>query len=104
MKTKKGKVYRVTAKVWLYPGESANWHFITIPKPTSKEMKETHGAHARGWGSLPVSVTMGETTWTTSIFPDAQSGTYLLPLKAQVRRKEGLFEGDTVTLTCTILA
>jgi len=36
-------------------------------------------------------------TWSTSVFPDASSGSYLLPVKAAVRRTEGIDHGDLVT-------
>lgn len=102
MRTKKPSTYIVTGTVWLYPGESANWHFFTIPKKESAELKETFKGLAKGWGSLPVDVTIGKTTWKTSIFPDNKSGTYMLPIKAQVRRREELFDGDSCTVSFSI--
>jgi hypothetical protein len=102
MKTKKSKTYRVTGKIWLYPGVSASWHFFTVPKKESTEIKETFAGLTKGWGSLPISVTIGKTTWATSIFPDTKSGTYILPLKVLVRRKETLFEGDMCTVRFSI--
>ncbi len=93
---------KVTARIWLYPGESANWHFLTIPRNISTQITETYKAFKKGWGSLPVEATIGNTTWNTSIFPDRKSGTYILPLKALIRRQEDLEEGDTATVTLTI--
>jgi hypothetical protein len=104
MKTKKTKKYQISGKIWLYPGESANWHFFTIPKKESGEIKTAYTGLTRGWGSLPVSVTIGKTNWETSIFPDSKSGTYILPLKAVVRKKEHLYEGDTCTVSIEIKA
>lgn len=89
------------AKVWLYPG-AAVWHFITLLKKESEEIKKRFGAKRRGWGSLPVAVTIGKTSWRTSIFPDKKAGAYLLPLKAAVRRKEGIESGDTVAFSIKI--
>lgn len=100
---KKSK-YTLTATLWLYPGENANWHFITIPKKESTLITDTFKAFKKGWGSLPVSATIGKTEWRTSIFPDAKSGTYLLPIKALVRQKEGLEVGDSVMVTVTIMS
>ncbi len=97
MKTKKTS-YTVKGKVWLYPGESANWHFFTIPKSETFELKERYAGLTKGWGSLPVEVTIGNTTWKTSIFPDKKSGTFLLPIKAAVRKKEEVYEGDMCTV------
>jgi len=40
-----------------------------------------------------VSVTLGKTVWETSIFFDRKAGTYVLPLKAAVRKKERVIKG-----------
>ena len=91
-----GNVFKMKSEVWLYQGMSAAWHFISVTKKHSEEIKKRFGGSAKGWGSLPVSVTIGTTTWKTSIFPDKKSGTYLLPLKADVRKKEGIYKGDKI--------
>jgi hypothetical protein len=98
---KKG-TYRITVRLWIYPGESSNWHFVTVPKRESGEITEKFSAKKRGWGSLPVEVKIGKTLWKTSIFPDSKAGTYLLPVKALVRRAEGLEAGDSVTVQFTV--
>jgi hypothetical protein len=99
----KRAVYTMTEKVWVYPGDFANWHFVTLTKKIGQEIKETKGKSARGFGSLPVEVVIGATTWKTSIFPDKRVGSYLLPLKAQVRKKEDIESGESVTFTITLL-
>lgn len=81
--------------MWQYPG-MAGWHFAAVPKKESEEIKKKFGSMQRGWGSLPVAVTIGDTSWKTSIFPDKKSGVYLLPLKAAVRKKEAIFDKDTI--------
>lgn len=82
----------------------AGWHFLTVPEKQSKEIKKSFGGKTRGWGSLPVNVTLDKTSWKTSIFPDKKSGTYLLPLKADVRKKEGVAHGDIVNFVLHIRA
>lgn len=98
----KKKAYTVHGKVWRYPSESASWYFVNLPKKESAEIKASFGALSKGWGSLPVTVTVGKTTWETSIFPDKRSDSYLLPLKAVIRTKEGLREGSLVTFTLKV--
>lgn len=98
----KQRFFKLKSEVWLYPG-MAEWHFLSVTKNQSEEIKKKYGANARGWGSLPVMVTLGKTIWKTSIFPDKKSGTYLLPLKAEVRRKEIVAAEDTVSFTIEIL-
>lgn len=87
--------YRVRTKVWLYPGKAA-WHFANLSPKQSNHIRKLFGAEAAGWGSLPVTVRIGETQWKTSIFPDSKSSTYLFAIKAEVRKKENLRAGDTI--------
>ena len=51
---------------------------------------------------MKVHVTIGATVWDTSIFPDKGSGGWLLPVKAAVRKAEGLVAGDQVQLSVTL--
>lgn len=88
--------FKMRLKVWLYPG-MVGWHFVTLPKKQSAEIEILFGAMKRGWGSLPVNVTIGKTRWKTSIFPDKKSGTYLLPIKSDVRKKEKIVQGDMIS-------
>jgi hypothetical protein len=88
--------FDLRAKVVLYDGSKAVWHFLTLPKKESAAISHFFGSMKRGWGSLPVMVTIGKTQWKTSIFPDSKAGTYILPLKAEVREKEKLRAGATI--------
>jgi hypothetical protein len=99
----KKKSYQMKEKVWLYPGDFANWHFINITKECGQEIKENFGKGAKGFGSLPVEVTIGKTMWKTSIFPDKRIGTYILPLKAKVRKTEDIKAGDIITFSILLL-
>ena len=87
--------FRMKAKVWLYSG-MAGWHFITLPKTRGAYIKREFVLTERGWGSHRVTVTVGKTSWNTSIFPDKKAGSYVLPLKADVRKKENIKKGDTI--------
>ena len=87
--------FRFEAPLWLYEGAGA-WHFITVPTEIANVIREVRGPFARGFGSLRVSATVGQTRWNTSIFPDAKSGSCMLPVKKQVRVVERLAERDLV--------
>lgn len=92
------KRYKLETKLWLWPGESGAWHFVTLPKALSATIKAAHAPKVRrGFGSIRVKATIGKTSFATSIFP-SKDGAYLLPVKASVRKKEGIFAGDTVPL------
>lgn len=94
--------YTFKEKIWLYPGMQGAWHFISVPKKASTMIKERQGKNRRGFGAIAVSVTIERTTWTTSIFPESRSGLYILPLKASVRKAEGLMNGESAKVTLTI--
>lgn len=82
------------AELWRHDGE-AGWHFVTLPPGVAERVREQAG-EPRGFGSVRVEVTIGGTTWRTSVFPDARSGSFVLPVKAEVRRREDLLAGDVV--------
>lgn len=88
-------LYRIAAKVWLHQGKAA-WYFVTLPRSQSEAIRWLYCGAKREWGSLPVTVTIRETRWTTSIFPARKAGAYLLPLKAEIRKKENIRAGDTL--------
>lgn len=94
--------FSFNGKVWLYPSDAGAWHFVTVPKNTSVDITKRFAKVKRGWGSLPIEAKIGKTIWKTSIFPDSKSGTYILPLKALVRKNEGIFQDDVVSLMLTI--
>lgn len=87
---------------WTTPAAPAVWYFVTIDGAAGDELSATavmrrlEGA-ARGFGSLKVLARIGESRFKTSVFPSKQQG-WLLPVKASVRKAEGLVEGDLVEL------
>jgi hypothetical protein len=97
----KDAIYTITAEVWLHPGE-AGWHFVTLPPEIADDVRARTAASARPFGSVPARISIGSTTWSTSLFADTKSTSYLLPLKETVRRREGIAAGDTVTLSVSL--
>jgi len=93
--------YKVKAKIWQYSGKAA-WYFISIPKEISDDIKDLFGDRARGWGSLPVEITLGSSVWKTSLFPVRKEASYLLPLKVEIRKKENIQVGDSLNLLLEI--
>ncbi|WP_295657640.1 DUF1905 domain-containing protein [uncultured Nocardioides sp.] len=45
---------------------------------------------------IPVTVTIGKTEWTTSLWP--KDGGYVVPLKDRIREAEEIALGDTVSV------
>lgn len=88
-----GIKYEFTAKVWKYTGQSG-WHFISLPKDLAKEIRENLKWQEKGWGRLKATAKIGESEWQTAIWFDTKMNTYLLPIKAEIRGKEHLENGD----------
>ncbi|HAE99886.1 MAG TPA: DUF1905 domain-containing protein [Methylophilaceae bacterium] len=96
--------FNFSGKCWLWQGKGA-WHFITLPQDKSEEIKffsEHHGAKRRGWGAVKVIARIGNTSWETSIFPYAKEAAYILPVKADVRKKEKIIADDVVSVSLNI--
>jgi len=70
----------------------APFFYADIPVDQSDDVKDA----AKGleyWGQVPVVVRIGDTEFTTALFP--KDGRYLLPLRTDVRRAEGIELGMT---------
>ena len=88
-----------SGEMWFWKGPSP-WHFVTVPEEDCLELEETSALVSYGWGMIPVAARIGGTGWTTSLFP--KDGRYVVPVKAWVRKAEGLEVGDTVTVRLTV--
>jgi hypothetical protein len=86
-------------EIWYWRGP-APWYFITVPEEQCLDLQTTSAVVSYGWGMIPVTAQIGETKWTTSLFP--KDGRYIVPVKAGVRKAEGLDEGDSVAVRLII--
>lgn len=84
----KGKIFQ-----WRGP---APYLFVAVPDKDSANIKSVSKLLTYGWGVIPVTVKVGKTEWTTSLFP--KDGRYLVPVKMIVQKAEKLIEGDEVKL------
>ena len=91
----------VTTPLWLWTGGQGSWHFLTIPEEHAGELRAEAFAVARGFGSVKVAATINGVEWRTSVFPQ-KSGGYILPVKADVRRRAGIAADDEVTVSLEI--
>lgn len=78
----------------------APYYFIRVPDDQSAEIKAVANHVTYGWGVIPARVTIGETEFTTSLFP--KQGSYLVPIRDKVRKAENLDLDDEVTLRLAI--
>jgi Domain of unknown function (DUF1905) len=80
-------------ELWFWKGP-APWHFVTVPEEQAVEIAARAASVTYGWGMIPVRVRIGNTEWTTSLWP--KDDLYVLPIKAWVRTAEGLDLDDVV--------
>ncbi len=93
----------VTAPIWLWGEGKGSWHFLTVPEEEAVEIRaHSFGTSRRGFGSVRVAATINGVTWRTSVFPQ-KSGGYILPIKADVRRRAGISAGDEVTVELELI-
>lgn len=97
---------RHAGRLWRWTGGANNgtWHFVTIDGAAGEAlsgtavMRKLEGT-TRGFGSIKVVATIGETAFATSVFPSKSDGGWLLPVKAAVRKAEGIGESDEVEVS-----
>jgi hypothetical protein len=78
----------------------APYHFVAVPDDEAEQIQETAAAVTYGWGMIPVRARIGDTEFTTSLWP--KDGGYVVPLKVAVRRPERLALGDVVDVHLVI--
>jgi len=91
-----GKIkYTFTSPPWQH-SSPGGWHFISLPKKLAKEIRSTLKSEEEGWGRLRAMAKIGNSEWKTAIWFDTKMGTYLLPLKAAIRKKEAITSGQRI--------
>ncbi len=88
-------VYQFSAEVWQHAGPGG-WYFVSLPAKLSKEIRDNLKSEEEGWGRMKARASMGNSTWDTAIWFDTKKNTYLLPIKAAIRKKENKMAGDTI--------
>ena len=97
-----------TGPLWRWAGGNAAWFFVTIDGPAGEELSATalmrrlESGKRTGWGMLKVRARIGDSAWSTSVFPSKEQG-WLLPVKKAIRAAEDLAEGDAVTVALELV-
>ncbi len=87
--------------LWKYGGESS-WWFIRLPVEDAEDLERFCSHRKRNFGSIRVTVTIGKTSWQTSLFRDTKSNSYLLPVKAAVRSQEKMIENQSYEVSISV--
>ncbi|WP_420601854.1 DUF1905 domain-containing protein [Flagellimonas sp.] len=98
----KGKIkYEYVTKMWKN-GSTGGWHFVSLPQNLSKEIRDNLKWQEEGWGRMKALAQIGELVWETSIWFDTKVNTYILPIKAEIRKKRNLTIGQTIEINIWI--
>jgi hypothetical protein len=97
----KGIKYEFMATPWPY-SETGAWVFVSLPMNLSGEIRNLIKTEEEGWGRLKVTAATGNSEWKTAIWFDTKSRSYLLPLKAAIRKKENITTGKPINIVLWI--
>ena len=89
--------FTVRGNVWRYEGPGG-WFFVSLSRQQAAQLRATPGIAKVAWGYIPVVARVGETVWRTTLFPSRKDETYLLAIKADVRKRERVVAGDAVAV------
>ena len=78
----------------------APYYFVPVPDEESTAIREVDPMAGYGWGVIPIEARIGETAFSTALFP--KDGGYVMPLKNAVRKPFGFVAGDNVTVELTV--
>lgn len=82
--------------------EMTGWTMAALPKALSVELRKQFKTLEEGWGRMKVLAKVGNSEWQTAIWFDTKQETYLLPLKAVIRKKEKIALNSTVNLSIRV--
>ena len=93
-----GKIkYDFLENIWQHAAPGG-WYFISLPESIAHEIRETLRSEEEGWGRLKATAEIGKSKWETAIWFDTKKKTYLLPIKAAIRKSEGIESGKLITV------
>jgi len=82
--------------------EMGGWTFVSLPKEQSAEIRNNFKWLEEGWGRMKVTATLGGSEWQTAIWFDTKQDTYLLPLKAKIKKQEHVVLGEDINIAILI--
>ena len=84
-----------SGELWFWRGP-APWYFVTVPEEQCRQIKAISNVVTYGWGMIPATIRIGKSKFVTSLWP--KDGSYIVPIKASIRKAEKLEEGDMVSI------
>ena len=88
--------YAFAAELYLWQARTDSWVFLNLPEDVADEIEDAAPEPRRGFGAVKVEVTVGASTWRTSVFPSKRDATFVLPVKRTILKAEKLVVGETI--------
>ncbi|BBC74297.1 conserved hypothetical protein [Altererythrobacter sp. B11] len=101
--------FRAPLQRWTNEAESSSVAFVILPPDAGDAvaghelMRRLELGKRRGFGSVKVTAQVGETSWSTSVFPQKGRESWFMAVKAPVCRAEGLEDGEDVEIALDLL-
>lgn len=76
------------------------WHGVFLTEEATAEAR--FFGRANSLGAIAVRAQIGATQVKTALFPAKRRSSFLLPLKASLRRSETIKEGNRITITLLV--
>ncbi|MEQ8518588.1 MAG: DUF1905 domain-containing protein [Cytophagales bacterium] len=89
--------YQFSAQLWKYDAENA-WYFVSLAQKMSEEIRSQLQWQEEGWGKMKAIAKIRDLEWKTSIWFDSKRQCYVLPIKAEIRKKLSLKEKDQLKI------
>lgn len=89
--------YQFSAVVWQY-SQTGGWYFVSLPNDLATEIRKLFKKREEGWGRMKAKAKIRETLWDTAIWYDTKLNTYILPVKADIRKKEKIEVGTELII------
>ncbi|MCL4671832.1 MAG: DUF1905 domain-containing protein [Sphingomonadaceae bacterium] len=99
----------LTAPLTRWQGDRGTYHLLVITGEPAEalamhaRLRRLEYGRQRGFGSVKVTARIGDTEWSTSVFPQNQSTEWILLVSRKVVRSEDLAEGGPVTVELELL-
>ncbi|MGG5332555.1 DUF1905 domain-containing protein [Enterococcus sp. AZ163] len=99
-----GLKYEFSAAVYHYSSspEMTGWTMVSLPKDLAEAIRNDFKDREEGWGRMKITAEIGNSLWQTAIWFDTKQDTYLLPLKAAIRKKEKIIENQIINVAIWI--
>lgn len=95
--------YNFSTTVWTYFNGKSTYYLASLPPKIGKAIRDLReGMPRRGWGSIAVGITIGGTSWNSSIFPESGNKSYLFLINAKVRKAENIGDQSRIKVRISL--